>query len=325
MKSITYILRRPQILGNFSLELHFNEIVQHVSKEINVRVVTLPFVSKGILRKILNLIFVFFKRGKVNHITGDATYVAIALVGTTTVLTILDCVLLQHSNKIKYFIYKALWFKMPMLLSTSVTTISDSIRIELVELFPEYAHKIETIYFTGNNHFRKSPKVFNENKPLILQIGTAKNKNVINTLLALKEFRCEFIIVGVHLPEVERYSTDYISVRQINRPLSNDEMFELYKQADIISFSSTYEGFGMPIVEANTIGRVVVTSDRGAMKEVAGDAAIFVDPFSQDSIRRGFELAHTEHSLRKELIERGYRNTERFSASLAASRYMRLY
>ena len=56
---------------------------------------------------------------------------------------------------------------------------------------------------------------------------------------------------------------------------------------DILSFVSTYEGFGMPIVEANAIGRVVVTSNVLSMPEVAGNAAHLVDPFDVNSIREG--------------------------------------
>ncbi len=62
--------------------------------------------------------------------------------------------------------------------------------------------------------------------------------------------------------------------------ISNEELVKKFIECDMLLFASTYEGFGMPIVEANIVGRPVITSNILSMPEVAGDAAILVDPFN---------------------------------------------
>ena len=65
-------------------------------------------------------------------------------------------------------------------------------------------------------------------------------------------------------------------------------MIQEYKDADLISFPSTFEGFGMPIIEGQAVGRPVITSNIEPMVSVAADAAILVDPFNIESIRECF-------------------------------------
>ena len=67
--------------------------------------------------------------------------------------------------------------------------------------------------------------------------------------------------------------------------LSDQEILQHYRDCDMVVFASTYEGFGMPIIEGNATGRPVVTSNICSMPEVAGAAACLVDPFDCSSIR----------------------------------------
>ena len=67
--------------------------------------------------------------------------------------------------------------------------------------------------------------------------------------------------------------------------LSDAEVVRAYQECDLVLFASTYEGFGLPIVEAQAVGRPVITSDILSMPEVAGGAARLVDPFSVPAIR----------------------------------------
>ena len=66
--------------------------------------------------------------------------------------------------------------------------------------------------------------------------------------------------------------------------LSNEEIKKKYEDCDILTLVSTYEGFGMPIIEANRVGRPVITSNILSMPEVAGEAACLVNPFDIENI-----------------------------------------
>jgi glycosyltransferase involved in cell wall biosynthesis len=102
-------------------------------------------------------------------------------------------------------------------------------------------------------------------------------------------------------------------------------MADLYRKADLVSFVSTYEGFGLPIIEAQATGRPVLTSGLHSMPEVAGDGAWFVDPFDVESIRSGFRALLGERTLRERLVAAGLRNVKRFDPRTVARQYSDLY
>ena len=107
--------------------------------------------------------------------------------------------------------------------------------------------------------------------------------------------------------------------------LSDSEMIEEYKKTDVVSFISLFEGFGMPIIEANKVGRPVITSDIPVLREVAGDAAYFVDPTSVESIRNGFLQLLEDANLRQSLVEKGYENVKRFDVNKIRNQWINLY
>jgi glycosyltransferase involved in cell wall biosynthesis len=88
---------------------------------------------------------------------------------------------------------------------------------------------------------------------------------------------------------------------------------------------STFEGFGMPIVEANCVERVVLTSNISSMPEVAGNAACLVNPYAIEDIRAGFLKIIHDASYREQLIKNGRQNRQRFDESLIAASYYKLY
>jgi glycosyltransferase involved in cell wall biosynthesis len=81
----------------------------------------------------------------------------------------------------------------------------------------------------------------------------------------------------------------------------------------------------MPIIEANTVERVVLTSNLSSMPEVAGDAALLVDPYSVTDIRRGLKELINDEELRARLLANGRRNRERFSPQAIAEQYYQVY
>jgi glycosyltransferase involved in cell wall biosynthesis len=107
--------------------------------------------------------------------------------------------------------------------------------------------------------------------------------------------------------------------------VNNDEILAAYQRCDLVLFASTHEGFGLPILEAQAVGRPVVTGNCSSMPGVAGDAACLVDPFDSQSIRAGVEQVVFNETYRTRLISRGFENAQRFSATRIAAEYARLY
>jgi len=98
-----------------------------------------------------------------------------------------------------------------------------------------------------------------------------------------------------------------------------------YRECDLVVFASSYEGFGLPILEANATGRPVVTSNVCSMPEVAGGAACLVDPFDVASIRAGVNRVLSDPAYRESLIVAGFENAKRFGAARIARAYADVY
>ncbi len=134
------------------------------------------------------------------------------------------------------------------------------------------------------------------------------------------------MIIGKISEEIKKLLKDNAVECEIyDRRLSEEEVINEYNKSDLLAFVSTLEGFGMPIIEANVIGRAVITSNITAMPEVAGDAAHYINPFSIQDIHHGFVKLINDKDYRNKLIEKGYENSARFSPKNIAQQYAQLY
>ena len=104
-----------------------------------------------------------------------------------------------------------------------------------------------------------------------------------------------------------------------------DEMRALLSAATVFAYPSLFEGFGLPILEAMACDVPVVTSDTSSMPEVAGDAALLVDPRSVESVANALTRLLTEPALRRDLVARGRAQRARFSVRRMAQQYRELY
>src|SRR5262249_9569633 len=151
--------------------------------------------------------------------------------------------------------------------------------------------------------------------------GTKWNKNVPRQIEALRGLRCHVRLIGPMTPEIQealiQHRVDYSSEEFI----SDDALHQRYEEADMILFASVLEGFGMPIIEANRVGRPVVPGTVTAMPEAAGNAALLVDPLSPASIRAGVDRVVQDQQLRDRLVRDGYDNARRFDVASIANQY----
>jgi len=102
-------------------------------------------------------------------------------------------------------------------------------------------------------------------------------------------------------------------------------LITLIRGARAVVFPSLYEGFGLPVLEAMMLGTPVVTSSKGALGEIAGDAALLVDPYDVDDIARGITAIVNDADLRSELKCRGTAQAAKFSVERYQERVQSLY
>jgi glycosyltransferase involved in cell wall biosynthesis len=323
---VVYFQRKQRAVGNFSVEIYFDKIRNNLPVNFKAELITMPYESTGLFKRIANALYCVNKQGDINHITGDIHYVGTFLKKRKTILTILDCGMLKNVNPVKFFIFKLFWFTIPSWKAAYITVISEATKKDLLRYINFEASKIKVVYVCISDSFYKSDKIFNCEKPRILQIGTAENKNLKRLIPALEGISCEFVIVGRITADINALLRKYnIVYKIIDKAITEAEIIEHYKAADIVSFVSTLEGFGMPIIESNTVGRCVVTSNVSSMPEIAGDAAEIVDPYFTNAIKEGIKKIIDDAGYRQCLIHNGYKNIKRFTIESIIPQYVELY
>lgn len=107
--------------------------------------------------------------------------------------------------------------------------------------------------------------------------------------------------------------------------VADEDMPAVYSLADLLAFPSLHEGFGVPVIEAMACGTPVVTSNVSALPEVAGDAAVLVDPYSVAAIAHGISRVLKDRELHQDLVSKGFERVRRFSAQRAAEAICETY
>jgi len=107
--------------------------------------------------------------------------------------------------------------------------------------------------------------------------------------------------------------------------LLDSELDDLYARASILAFPSLDEGFGIPVLEAMAHGLPVVTSNRSALPEAAGDAALLIDPTDTESIAAALNRLTGDDGLRKDLAARGRTRAAQYTWERAANETWEVY
>jgi glycosyltransferase involved in cell wall biosynthesis len=172
-------------------------------------------------------------------------------------------------------------------------------------------------------------------RPLVLTVSLKRpNKNLLRLLDAFalipSERRALLVLVG-HATRYEQQLREHAvrlelkdDVRFLNW-VPDDELEGLYRASTCFVFPSLYEGFGLPVLEAMTRGVPVACSDRGALREVAGEAALLFDPEQPRAIATALERLLTDASERERLSRAGRANAARFSWAETARKTLASY
>jgi len=163
-------------------------------------------------------------------------------------------------------------------------------------------------------------------KPFFFFTGKVKyRKNVHGIVSAFIAFKkrvasdCKLVIGGSYGGEYHAKMLQELSAAGLADDVifagyvSIEKLYSLYTQALALVFPSFNEGFGMPIVEAMSLGLPVITSKISSMAEVAGDAGLLVNPHDTGDISRAMERVYADRALRQTLINKGYERAKEFS------------
>lgn len=324
---ITLFYRKPRPTGNFSIETSFDRMMDAFPEGngLKLRKFVSSYLSQGLIPRLKAALEARREQGDINHITGEVHFLALALPGRRTILTVHDLGFLRLYSGWRRMILKWFWLDWPVRHCHVVTAVSEATRQDILLHTRCRPEKVVVIPTLIGPHFHRSTKELGQGLPRILHIGMAPNKNLERHVEALAGIPCHLHILGKlqeqHHELLKHHGISY----SYDFHLPDEAMQEVYAQADLLLFASTLEGFGMPILEAQTVGRPVVTSNCSSMPEVAGGAACLVDPFDVASIREGVLRVIRDAAYREELIRLGFENVKRFGAEEVARRYGKIY
>ncbi|MBN1903068.1 glycosyltransferase family 4 protein [Candidatus Sumerlaeota bacterium] len=229
-----------------------------------------------------------------------------------------------------------------------IVAVSQATKDALSEIMPELAEKTIVIHsgidldkgeLRNNNIMETLRERYHIPPRYILYVGSTRpNKNIPVMLQAFSRLKdvdpslsdVAFVLVLTR----DRFIADIMRVVKdrnlesgirILEPVGQAEKHALYQNAQLLFFATRFEGFGFPLLEAQSYGAPVVASNCHALPEIAGDSAYLVDPGNVESLTEALRRVLTDQPLREDLINKGKQNILNFSWERTASQVLEIY
>jgi glycosyltransferase involved in cell wall biosynthesis len=222
-----------------------------------------------------------------------------------------------------------------------IASVSEYSKQDIINQFEINENKIDVVYNGSNSIYKPisdtekelTKKKYTSGNNYFLFVGAlSPRKNVSNLLLAFNDFKIKtqsqdkLVIVGEKMFKTKELNKTYENLQHKSDVIFTGRMHpenlkNLYAASTALTFVPYFEGFGIPIIEAMNCETAVITSNKTSVPEVAGDAAILVDPFSVKSISDAMLELHNNPKLRTELIEKGNLQKEKFSWDKTAEKF----
>ena len=276
-------------------------------------------------------------------------YVLPPLVRCKSVVTIHDCIHLMFPqylpNRLAYS-YARTSIRLAARRATRILTVSESSKRDILRFVDTEPDKIDVIYNAYDDRFAIDPREedvvrvrerYQLESEFVLYAGNVKpHKNLERLIEAFHLVRkrgldhLKLVMIG---DEISKYTALRRAVHQHQLHkyvrflgyLPEETLAVMYRLAGVFVFPSLYEGFGLPPLEAMASGTPVVTSNVSSLPEVAGDAAILVDPYDPRSIADGIYRVLSDERLRRDLRRKGVARAGMFSWEQSVRRVRAIY
>lgn len=256
------------------------------------------------------------------------------------VVTVHDLSHITHPQGYTFLnrLYLHLFMRRSLKLADVVIADSYATKNDLLKFFSLPQEKIRVIYlgYTPPLQTVSKPKYFTMRDPFILCVGSLiPRKNIERCIdayhqLHKKGLKHKLVIIGkmgwLYQPILEKIAALKLKKDVLLQDyVEEHDLGYFYKNAEVLLFPSLYEGFGLPILEAMSSGCPVITSNISSMPEVAGAAALYVNPVNTSEIVQALEQIMHDKNLRETLINKGYEQVKKFSWQKTAEETLKVY
>ena len=275
-----------------------------------------------------------FKKTKADLFIGTDGYLSVA--SKIKTLSVFHDINFEHyPEDVPFFnrLFYRHYFPIYAQTAARIAAVSEFTKNDVVEKYKIDARKIDIVYNGVSEQFNPLSAAeiiqvrnkFTQGQPYFLFVGSLhQRKNISNMLKAFDEYKksasspVKMVLAGAKrwwTDEMEKtleqmqFKSDVIFTGRV----SFDDLCKITSGALAMTYVSTFEGFGIPIIEAMRSGVPVITSNVTSMPEVAGNAALLCDPFSVSSIAESMMKIANDEQLRKTLIEAGLKRQNDFS------------
>ncbi len=261
------------------------------------------------------------------HVTGDIQPMILFLPANRTVLTIHDIGRYKELRGWRKWLFGKLWVEWPVRRARRTITVSAFTRSDIYTHFPRLHDKSISVIHNGISPvFRPAPLPPSRQHPVFLQVGTAVHKNLATVIKALEGYACTLVIIG-RLSAEQRSALIAAGIAfESYVDLDEQAVYAQYVRATLVLFVSLHEGFGLPVVEAQAVGRPVITTRCAALPEVAADGAAYLDdPLDHMGLRQLIDHVLKNEEYRDALIRAGLENASRYSEKAMREAYELVY
>ena len=322
---VVHLQRRPRAVANHSIEQSFALVRTALAPRMDIRLAIMPRESRGLLDRLAIARAAAAERGDVLHLLGDITFAGAATDPRRTIVTVLDCIHETWPQPVRRALVAFGWLTLPAWRGVTFSAISRFTAERVAHHTRVPLDAITVIPPAVDPRFAAAWSPLPSGAPLALIVGTTPNKNVARALRALAGLDVQALVIGPLDEEARRIAREARIVLEQHDRVDETFLLDAYRRAHVVLFPSLYEGFGLPIVEAQAAGRPVVTSDLSPTRETAGGAAWLVNPLDVESIRAGVRAALAPGADRDARLSAARANATRFAPGPIADAWERLY
>jgi len=297
------------------------------SKKINIHEILLKRKSKLLCDFVeapdkinkLNLDIIFFPKGTIPY-----------RVKGKKILTVHDLAYyLPEYNAYKFLdnFYMKFMIKSSCRRADKIIAISKNTKKDIIQILKINKEKIKVVYEASDEKFKRLnkkdlaelKKKYDLTRFIFYSGSISPRKNIKRLIKAFEiiknKLNLDLIITGNKLWKNKK---EMALIKQnpkikVLGNVSDQDLVALYNLAEVYVYPSLYEGFGLPILEAQACGCPVITSNKSSLPEVGGHSVVYINPLKTEEMSKAIEKVVSNKKLRENLIKKGYKNIKRFS------------